>query len=321
MEDARALPEERAAVTAAPEEAAALRSAMVHDLTAQQALTDPDWRGTFERVARHVFAPVYWQAGGFGGGPRRVAADDTNTRQEWLEGAYADTPLVTQLLDGQPVSSSSQPSLMAMMLQELRVDDGMRVLEVGTGTGYNAALLSERLGADQVVTVDLEDEITEPARRRLAQAGYRPTVVTGDGAAGYAAGAPFDRVMATCAMPYIPPAWLPQCRPGALILAPVLTGLVLLTVQDATHARGRFLPTPAFFVGLRGPGSADEVAESTGDRRAYRRVRRSLGQGPDRQRHGLSVDGGRQWVWLDESDNQLAELPSPPGDAATGGAA
>lgn len=107
-----------------------------------------------------------------------------------MRGAYADAPLATRLRDGELVSSSSQPSLMAMMLVALRVRDGDRVLEIGAGTGYNAALLAHRLGDDCVTTVDLEPEITEAARRHLADAGYHPAVVTGDGARGVPERAP-----------------------------------------------------------------------------------------------------------------------------------
>ncbi|MCZ9339668.1 methyltransferase domain-containing protein, partial [Streptomyces sp. TRM76130] len=102
-------------------------------------------------------------------------------------------------------SSSSQPSLMALMLAELRVADGDRVLEIGAGTGYNAALLCHRLGDDGLVTtVDLDPEITDSARRHLDAAGYHPAVVTGDGARGVPGRAPYDRIIATCALPAVP---------------------------------------------------------------------------------------------------------------------
>jgi SAM-dependent methyltransferase len=141
------------------------------------------------------------------------------------------------------------------MLAQLGARPGHRVLEIGTGTGYNAALLAHRLGDDGLVTtIDLEPEITESARRHLEAAGHRPVVVTGDGARGVPGRAPFDRIIATCTLPSVPRAWLDQCRPGARVLTPFATGLVVLTVADAGHAEGRFLATPAYFVPLRGPG-------------------------------------------------------------------
>ena len=117
-----------------------------------------------------------------------------------MRGAYADAPLATRVRDGELLSSSSQPSLMAKMLAELAVRDGDAVLEIGAGTGYNAALLSHRLGDGLVTTVDLDPEITESARRHLAAAGHHPTVVTGDGARGCPERAPFDRIIATCTL-------------------------------------------------------------------------------------------------------------------------
>jgi protein-L-isoaspartate O-methyltransferase len=253
----------------------------------------------------------------------RLSGDDPDPRirERWLRAAYSDTALITWQQGGKPVSSSSQPSLMALMLEALRVEPGMRVLEVGTGTGYNAALLAERLGDGAVTTVDLQEEITRPARERLARAGYRPSVVTGDGAEGYpggaagavgAVGAPYDRVLATCAMPFIPSGWLRQCRPGALILAPMLSGLVLLTVRDGHAAEGRFLNSAAFFVGLRG-SSVGQVGKPAGPDEVRGRVERSLGQGKGagRERYGLSVRGGRQWVWLDAPDGPVQlDLPT-----------
>lgn len=157
---------------------------------------------------------------------------------------------------------------MAMMLAELRVRDGDRVLEIGAGTGYNAALLAHRLGDDRVTTVDLEPEITEAARRHLAAAGYHPVVVTGDGARGVPERAPFDRIIATCTLASVPTAWLAQCRPGARILSPLATGLIVLTVRDAGHAEGRFLHTPAYFVRCAAPAGRTRSPRIWRDSRA-----------------------------------------------------
>ncbi|MFS8197215.1 methyltransferase domain-containing protein [Streptomyces sp. CWNU-52B] len=233
--------------------AAMARAALVREIGASGAWdADPAWREAFASVPRHLFVPYYY-VGVPGGHERRWCEDPSpRRREEWLRGAYADTPLATRLRDGELLSSSSQPSLMAKMLAELAVRDGDAVLEIGAGTGYNAALLSYRLGDERVTTVDLDPEITESARRHLAAAGHHPAVVTGDGARGCPERAPFDRVVATCALSSVPGAWLAQCRPGARILAPFATGLIDLRVRDAGHAEGRFLHTPAYFVPLRG---------------------------------------------------------------------
>jgi len=281
---------------------------------------DPGWRAAFEAVPRHLFVPYYYV--GVEGGYERLWAGspDPCTRERWLRGVYADVPLATRLRDGELVSSSSQPSLMARMLTELRVAAGDRVLEIGAGTGYNAALLAHRLGDDLVTTVDLEPEITESARTHLAAAGYRPTVVTGDGTRGVPEHAPYDRIIATCALTSIPRAWLAQCTPGARILAPLATGLIALTVRDATHAEGNFLNTAAYFVPLRGtePPESPEIPHRPGDHELLRFLL-TLTQGtlapqdarelweqegrPGRERYGVTVTGEGARAWLDTPES------------------
>ncbi|GAB2743443.1 methyltransferase domain-containing protein [Streptomyces bullii] len=309
--------------------AASARAALVREIDASGAwAADPVWREAFAAVPRHLFVPYYY-VGVVAGFERRWGeSPDRPARERWVRGAYQDAPLATRLRDGELLSSSSQPSLMAAMLAELRVEDGDRVLEIGTGTGYNAALLAHRLGDEQVTTVDLDPEITESARRHLAAAGYHPVVVTGDGARGVPARAPFDRIVATCALPSIPRAWLAQCRPGGRILTPLATGLVLLTVQDAEHAEGRFLHTPAYFVPLRGSDRSGAPAPALGG--VPHRARESdvfrfllaLTRGsldpqeayalwdregmPQRERYGITVSGDREWAWLDDPEGPYA---------------
>ena len=307
--------------------AASARAALVRVIDASGAwAADPVWRESFEAVPRHLFVPYYY-VGALGGYERRWGeSPDRRTREHWVRGAYADTPLATRLRDGELLSSSSQPSLMAMMLVALGVEDGDRVLEIGAGTGYNAALLAHRLGDDELVTtIDLEPEITEAARQHLAGAGYHPVVVTGDGARGVPERAPYDRIIATCTLTSIPHAWVAQCRPGARILAPLATGLIALTVRDAGHAEGRFLHTPAYFVPLRGAARAEEtepVHLGGVPRRAREhelfRFLLTLTHGsidpqeayalweregmPQRERYGITVSGEREWAWLDEPE-------------------
>ncbi|MFD0315047.1 methyltransferase domain-containing protein [Streptomyces flavalbus] len=320
--------------------AASARAALVREIAADGTFdADPVWRSAFEAVPRHLFVPYYY-VGVVGGFERRWCdSPEAGARERWLRGAYADTPLATRLRDGELLSSSSQPSLMATMLVELGVVDGDHVLEIGTGTGYNAALLAHRLGDDDLVTtVDLEPEITDCARRHLAAAGYHPAVITGDGARGVAERAPYDRIIATCALPSVPGAWIAQCRPGGRVLTPLATGLVALTVHDAGHAEGRFLDTAAYFVPLRGGGThgpgPDAVPLGGVPRRgrdhelfrfllaltrgrldpqeAYALWERE-GQ-PGRGRYGITVVGDREWAWLDDPEGPYS-WPLPGGPA------
>ncbi|MFJ8631490.1 methyltransferase domain-containing protein [Streptomyces sp. NPDC093568] len=310
--------------------AASARAELVRRIEASGAWAgDPVWRAAFAAVPRHLFVPYYY-VGVVGGYERRWGqSPDPAARERWVRGAYDDTPLATRLRDGELLSSSSQPSLMAMMLAALEVADGDRVLEIGAGTGYNAALLAHRLGDDDLVTtIDLEPEITESARRHLAAAGYHPAVVTGDGARGVPERAPFDRVIATCTLTSIPRAWLAQCRPGARVLTPLATGLLALVVRDAEHAEGRFLHTPAYFVPLRGgiPHGADPPHLGGLPRRAREhelfRFLLALTRGsldpqdaytlwehegrPQRERYGITVRGEHEWAWLDDPDGPYA---------------
>ncbi|SEN23890.1 methyltransferase domain-containing protein [Actinacidiphila rubida] len=272
--------------------ARALRARMVRRIVAGGGLTDPAWRAAFAEVPRHLFVLGY--------GLDEPPADDGDPRRglRLLASAYADRPIATHVVGGELVSSSSQPSLMALMCEALEVDDGQRVLEIGAGTGYNAALLAYRLGPDTgtVTTIDIDEVITGAARAHLDAYGTPEArsvaVVTGDGALGHAARAPYDRIVATCGLPSIPEAWTEQCRPGGLVLAPLATGLVLLTVLGPGRAEGRFLHTPAFFVSLRGAAAGS----------AHRRLGDELfgGRHPDRSRFGMTVDRERQWLWLDD---------------------
>ncbi|MCY0958900.1 methyltransferase domain-containing protein [Streptomyces sp. H27-H5] len=298
-------------------------AAQVMELIAAGALDDPDWRAAFAAVPRHVFVPYFWT--GRGAGHERLWAEDPDPerRARWLRGVYTDTPLATRLRDGELVSSSSQPSLMARMLEALEVRDGNNVLEIGAGTGYNAALLCHRLGEELVTTVDLDEEITESARAHLAQLGLHPTVVTGDGARGCPSRAPFDRILVTCTLPLIPHAWPAQCRPGARILAPLSTGLIALTVRDADFAEGRFLHTSAYFVPLRGAGAAPHAPSLPQHGLPYELVDNErfqflliLTEGvlhprealdlwrregrPARERFGVTLTSEGQWSWLDD---------------------
>ncbi|MFI9104355.1 methyltransferase domain-containing protein [Streptomyces fildesensis] len=238
------------------EAADALRDLLVQRIVAAGGLSDPGWRAAFEQVPRHLFVPEYYSPRP--GGYERLSADDPDPqeRARWLTGAYEDVPLVTHVQDGRLISSSSQPSLMASMAEALEVREGRTVLEIGAGTGYNAALLAHRLGDDAVTTVDLDPEITDAARAHLATAGAAPAVVTGDGALGHPDRAPYDRIVATCELPSVPVEWLRQCRPGGRILAPFAGGLIRLTVTGPDRAEGRFLRTAAYFVPLRGTAAS-----------------------------------------------------------------
>ncbi len=177
-----------------------------------------------------------------------------------LAGAYRDVALVTALLpDGHgglaAVSSSTQPSLMVGMLDALDLRDHPRVLEIGTGTGYNAALMCHVLGDPAVFSVDVDPVLVDAARARLDSLGHHPVLATGDGRAGLASHAPYDRIIATCAFPVVPWAWAQQLVNGGLALVDVKVGLLagslVLLRRGADRLEGRFLPSWAGFMAVR----------------------------------------------------------------------
>ncbi|WP_281291958.1 hypothetical protein [Streptomyces tailanensis] len=155
------------------ERATQLRTALADVLEDNGQLSDPTWRKVFEAVPRHPFVPEFWAL--VGGEQRHVTSADA----DWLDLVYSDDALATQLTDGVATSSSTAPGLMLVMLQALDVADGRRVLEIATGTGYNAALLSERLGSHQVVTAEVDPVLARLAGSRLRRCGYTPLVQVG----------------------------------------------------------------------------------------------------------------------------------------------
>jgi protein-L-isoaspartate(D-aspartate) O-methyltransferase len=171
----------------------------------------PELAAAFAGVPREAFVPDGFRRND--GGWARPGDDD------FLSLVYQDDALVTKVRDRLPVSSSSQPSLMALMIEALDVRPGLRVLEIGAGTGYNAAVLAS-IGAT-VTSVDVQEDVAGRARAALARAGVEGvTVEQGDGYAGHPGGR-FDRVIVTVGVAGISPRWLDQLEPDGVIVAPV----------------------------------------------------------------------------------------------------
>jgi len=138
--------------------------------------------------------------------------------------AYQDEAFVIKTdEDGLPISSSSQPAIMAIMLEQLGIAPGQRVLEIGTGTGYNAALMSCLVGpGGSVVSVDIDADLVEKARANLVAAGYPGVLLRcGDGGFGAPDYAPYDRIIVTAGAWDLAPQWLAQLGPAGRIVLPL----------------------------------------------------------------------------------------------------
>ncbi|WP_406346778.1 methyltransferase [Streptomyces sp. NBC_00648] len=219
-------------------------------------------------MPRHQFLPdTVWVRDGQGGyRPINRSTDP----EEWMAAAYADQALVTQFTDGLPSSSASMPSMVLRMLQLTQVtapertrQQPLRAIELGTGTGFNAALLCALLGQSAVTTVELDPVLAEQGERNLKAAGYAPTVVQADAAQGCPGSAPSARVLATFSVDQVPPAWIAQTAPGGRIVTPWTSawccyGTLALTVSASGTAEGRFHDF-ASFMPMR-PGSDQDTA-------------------------------------------------------------
>ncbi|MFE6227680.1 ATP-grasp peptide maturase system methyltransferase [Streptomyces sp. NPDC057854] len=193
---------------------------------------------------------------------RPVTAADTDP-DEWLKIAYSVDTLTTQLdghltadqagepVVGVPTSSSTAPATVVGMIETLDLTAGHRVLEIGTGTGYSTALMCHYLGEDNVTTVEVDTQVATRADAALEAAGFSTWTVTGDGLLGHPYRAPYDRVIATCAVRRIPYTWIRQTRPGGVVLGtvgswPWGTGLAKLAVGDDGTAVGSIVGRSSF---------------------------------------------------------------------------
>ncbi|MFD8142631.1 methyltransferase domain-containing protein [Streptomyces sp. NPDC059708] len=244
-------------MTARKEEAGP--SGLASALMAKGAL-QTDWLATFRAVPRDMFVPARIWPGIPDGTEQKALVNRDKDPDAWFTAVYSDIPLTTQWDDGKhtgdkvgrtPTSSNSKPEMVFGMLSDLDVKDGQRVLEIGTGTGWNAALLSHRLGSENVVSIEYDPAVAKGAIKNLRDADLAPTVVVGDGRLGYPAGGPYDRIIATCGLGDVPKAWVEQTVPGGLIVAPWGTeyggeAIVRLVVADDGTASGQFTRSSAF---------------------------------------------------------------------------
>ncbi len=237
--------------------------ALSGELEAHGDLTEQEWRTALLEVPRHLFVPNKAWAAPIGGDGYLIDRDQSP--EEWMNAAYADHPIITQLDDGATdittgegyyTSSLSAPGVVVDFLELLSPYEGDRVLEIGTGTGWTAALLAHRVGQANVTSIEIDKAVLDVAAENLKGAGYDPRLICGDGAQGCRDYAPYDRVHATCGVSLVPYAWVEQTRPGGIVVFPWMPGIepghkAALTVGRNGTASGRFSRRGASYMMLR----------------------------------------------------------------------
>jgi protein-L-isoaspartate(D-aspartate) O-methyltransferase len=219
-----------------------MAGAMVEALRERSGLRDDRVADAFRSVPRHLFVP------------------DAPLGEVYSH----DTVIPTHFgADGISTSSSSAPNIMAVMLEQLDVEPGMRVLEIGAGTGYNAGLLAHLAGPDgAVVSIDLDAGFVEEALAHLARAGIDAEVRCADGWLGAPDAAPFDRVIATVGVWEISPHWFEQLREGGVLVLPLWlrpgVQISVAFVRDDDGLRSRSL-CACGFMRLRGPHAGPDA--------------------------------------------------------------
>ncbi|UED84492.1 methyltransferase domain-containing protein [Streptomyces profundus] len=232
----------------------------------------PEWLTAMRTVPRDQFLPSrVWLRDGRGG--YQVCERELEPAR-WQEAAWGDVPVVVRVEAGlggevRPMSSASAPGTVIAMLELADVRTGGRVLEIGTGTGWHAGLLSAYLGDAQVVSVELDGDLVERARASLEAVGRSPLVVRGDGARGWAAGASYDRIIATCSVRDVPTEWLGQLAAGGRIVAPwnsawCAYGTLVADLDADGTLRGRWAAGGSYMP-MRRVGHASDAAVAEPD--------------------------------------------------------
>ena len=223
-----------------------LRNALVTNLVERGVIRSPAVRDAFATVPRHLFVPN---------------AD--------IATAYADRPVFIRWDAETPISSSTQPTMMAIMIEQLCLEPGNRVLELGAGTGYNAAIMAHIVGdTGSVVTVDIDQDIVDEAAGNLSHTGYHNVrVVCGDGFEGVATEQPYDRIIVTVGAYDVSPHWVVQLKDGGVLVVPLWFRGANLSValQKRDGELTGLSASPCTFIPIRGIWQRTEGYYPVGD--------------------------------------------------------
>ncbi|MBK8135978.1 MAG: methyltransferase domain-containing protein [Chloroflexi bacterium] len=204
-------------------------------------------RAAFGTVPRAMFLP-------------NIAADEV----------YTDRAIITKRdTTGAAISSSSQPTMMAQMLTQLDLQPGMNVLEIGAGTGYNAAIMQALVGSEgRVTSIELDVDVANQARDNLQRAGYGSVhVVEADGAAGYSPRAAYDRIICTATAWDVPAAWVRQLKQRGRLVTPIQVHAAQVSAAFEMQRDGTLYSEhnlPCRFVLMRGAAGVPDLVRQIG---------------------------------------------------------
>lgn len=199
----------------------------------------------FLNVYRHYFVPyVYDEKDG------TFIKQDLNytfLKDDLLQKIYVDTPLVVLAENDKIISTSSQPFVMALMLRDASVKEGGKILEIGTGSGYNAAILAYVSGKEEnIITVEINKKVADFAVENLKRSGLsKIKVINIDGGLGYSQGGPYDSIIATCGCPEIP--FFDQLKDGGYLSIPLVTR-GMETLVSFKRVGNKLIGKPTLFV-------------------------------------------------------------------------
>lgn len=228
-----------------------LHKQLIQTMTQRGVLSNQRVKAAFESIPRHLFLP-----------------------EVPLEQAYSDSAIGIKKDRGIVISSSSQPTMMAIMLTQLKLEPGHNVLEIGTATGYNAAIMQHIVGdRGHVTSVEIEKDLARSAITHLQNANMsHVNVVHADGVYGYPPRASFDRIVSTVGVWDIPPNWLHQLKPDGRLVVPIwLDGIQVSTAFTPTQA-GTYVSyenRPCEFVYLRGEAAGPRMMKQVGSTSLY----------------------------------------------------
>lgn len=224
-----------------------LHEKMLQAMNQDGVFATPGVETAFSAVPRHLFLPDFK-----------------------LEDVYSDRAIgLKEDGAGLLIASSSQPSMMAIMLNQMQLQAGDNVLEIGTATGYNAAIMQHIVGNDgKVTSIEIDKELADKATKNLQSAhASRVTVVHADGAQGYAPRAAYDHILSTVGVWDVPPAWLTQLKPKGAVVVPILVDGVQVSAKFKRMPDGTFLSDenhPCAFVYMQGQNAGPSFRKQVG---------------------------------------------------------